>query len=652
MQSNSRLIRRVSIQQMDSVKARQEKVGKERDVHLLERCNILWDNLAEFRQDRARAIRFAYGDQWADTIVVNGKVMTQREYLMKQGNAVLQTNQIKSKVETIVGVMVKEQNEPICNARDRDEQQYGEVMTAALQANCHKNKITNLYVSFMRDLNLGGLTIAQETYDNVSGPDRRWDTWTKYVNPNHFFCDSAMSDPRYWDMTIIGQFFDLSSEEIAAKFARDENDYAILKSIYPDQFSVYKREQTEDPQEKNSDDNLVFLSPYDPARCRVYEIWTKETKPRIRLNDLNNGTEEVVDADDKEYRNQIRRENLRRRALAKQAGWQEDSIPYIIGDGFGNDETEKYGFFVDTFWYCRYLAPDGTILWEGESPYAERSHPFTICATPFVDGKFVGYMSDAIDHNIAMNRAIVLHDWLIRSQAKGVTVVPKSIVPKDMSFEEFAARWTSIDDMVFIEMKPGEEKMMPQVFHGTAQTFNVSELINTYSKLMENSTAVNAAIQGKTPYSGTSGALYSQMVNNSSTPIAGLLSQFRIFLEDLHTKKMKNIALFYDEQRYASIAGKIDGLFDNANLNLNEVGDIEYDIAIKESTETPVFRMAANDTLDKLLQLGAITPQQYLKYGYHPGLDGLFQEMEAREAEMEAAQNGQMPMVQPQPVVQ
>ena len=34
--------------------------------------------------------------------------------------------------------------------------------------------------------------------------------------------------------------------------------------------------------------------------------------------------------------------------------------------------------------------------------------------------------------------------------------------------------------------------MMPQVFHGTAQTFNVSELINTYSKLMENSTAVNA----------------------------------------------------------------------------------------------------------------------------------------------------------------
>ena len=29
-----------------------------------------------------------------------------------------------------------------------------------------------------------------------------------------------------------------------------------------------------------------------------------------------------------------------------------------------------------------------------------------------------------------------------------------------------------------------------------------------------------------------------------------------------------------------------------------------------------------------------------------------FQEMEAREAEMEAAQNGQMPMVQPQPVVQ
>lgn len=648
MQSKSRLIRRVSVQQMDSVKVRQKKVGRETDVHLIERCNTLWDNFAEFRERRARAIRFTYDDQWGDLIQVNGKTMTQRQYIMKQGNAVIQTNQIKNKVDTIVGVLIKEQNEPICNARDREEQQYGQIMTAALQANCYKNKMQALYILFMKDMCLGGLAAAHESYDDTSGPSRRLDSWTRYCNPNHLFFDSAMSDPLFRDMTIIGQFFDMSFEETCAMFAHSERDYAILKDVYPYQSSAFRHESSEDPTERNNDENLVFLAPTDHTKCRVFEVWTKESRPRIRLHDTNAGTEEIIDADDYAYRRAVREANLRRRELARQAGWSEDETSYIIGDGFGSDEVERNGFFTDTYWYCRYLAPDGTILWEGESPYADRLHPFTICATPFVDGKIVGYMNDAIDHNIAINRALVLHDWLLRCQAKGVTVVPKAIVPKDVKFEDFAASWTSIDDMVFIEMKEGQEGLMPKVFYGSAQTFNVSELVNTYSKLMENSTAVTGAMQGKTPYSGTSGALYAQMTSNASTPIAALLSQFHDFLEGMHTKKMKNIAAFYDEKRFASIAGNIDGMFDNANLNLNEVGEIEYDLSIKESTETPVYRFAINDTLKELLSMKAITPMQYLKYGYFPGTEGLYQEMEAQQAEMAAAQRGEIPGVPPE----
>ena len=380
---------------------------------------------------------------------------------------------------------------------------------------------------------------------------------------------------------------------------------------------------------------------------RSFEVWTKESRPRIRLNDTNAGTEEIIDADDYAYRKSVREANLRRRALAQASGWSEEETSYIIGDGFGRDETERNGFFTDTYWYCRYLAPDGTILWEGESPYADRLHPFTICATPFVDGKIVGYMNDAIDHNIAINRALVLHDWLLRCQAKGVTVVPKAIVPKDVSFEDFARSWTSIDDMVFIEMKEGQENLMPKVFYGSAQTFNVSELVNTYSKLMENSTAVTGAMQGKTPYSGTSGALYAQMASNASTPIASLLAQFHSFLEEMHTKKMKNIAAFYEPARFASIVGNIESIFDSQNLNLNEVGDIEYDLSIKESTETPVYRFAINDTLKELLSMGAITPMQYLHYGYFPGTEGLYQEMQAQQVELKAAQQGEMPGVSP-----
>lgn len=622
---------------MDSVKARQKKVGKEKDVQLLERCRALWENLRDFREKGARANRFAYGDQWGDVITVNGKTMTQREYLQSTGNVVMQTNQIKSKVDSIVGVMVNEKNEPICSARDRDEQQFGEILTTCLQANNDKNKINELYILHLKDVCLRGLAVAYESYDDYSGPGRRLDSWTRYVNPNMIFLDSQMTDPRFWDMTIIGQFFDCTFEELVARFGKSEKDYSILKDIYSNQSEMFRREATMELSEKNENDNLVFDRPYDSTRCRVFEVWTKETRPRIRLHDTNDGTIEIIDADDNEYRKLVRQENLGRRKMAKEMGWAEDETPYILGDGFG-DEDEKDGFFLDTFWYCRFLAPDGTILWEGESPYADRSHPFTVMAIPFIDGKISGYMSDAIDHNVAMNRAIVLNDWLIRSQAKGVTVVPRKIVPSDMTYEEFANSWTAIDDMVFIDVKPGEEGLMPKVFTGAAQTFNVSELLNTYSKLMENSTAVSGALQGKTPNAGTSGTLYAQMTNNASIPIASLLEQFRDFIENIATKKMKNILMFYDMERFQSIAGDIGGVMDNENLNLNEIRDIEFDLAIKASQSTPVYRAMINDDAKQFLLAGLITFEEYLTIADVPYGDKILQMRQARQSEAQSAE--------------
>lgn len=642
MNGNKRLIRRkVTLSEMDSVKARQVKSGREKDVQLLERCNSLWENLRDFRQKGARANRYAYGDQWGDLINVNGRVMTQRQYLQDTGNVVLQTNQIKSKVDSIVGVMVNERNEPVCNARDRAEQQYGEVMTTALQANCNKNKMNELYILFLKDICLRGLAVAYESYDDYSGPERRLDSWTRYVNPNMVFLDSQMTDPRFWDMTIIGQFFDITFEELAARFAKSEDDYSVLREIYASQSAVFREESSMQIQERNENGNIVFDEPYDNTKCRVFEVWTKETRPRIRLHDTNDGTEEIIDADDYEYRRRVKEENRRREKLARQMGWTKEETPYILGDGCGSGD-ERNGFFIDTFWYCRFLATDGTVLWEGESPYAGRSHPFTVMAIPFIDGNISGYMNDAIDHNTAMNRAIILNDWLIRSQAKGVTVVPRSIVPDDMSYEDFARSWTAIDDIVYIDVKPGCENLMPKVFTGVAQSFNVSELLNTYSRLMDNSTAVSGALQGRTPASGTSGTLYAQMTNNASIPIASLLEQFRDFLESVSTKKMKNILTFYDPARFESIAGDIGGVLGNANLNLNDISDIEFDLAIKASTSTPVYRSIINEDAKQFLLAGLVTFEEYLEIADVPYADKILQMRQARQAEA-AQEAGAMP---------
>lgn len=643
MEKADRLLKRkVTPADMDSVKERQSKLrSKEKDVQLLMRCHRAWDNLDPMRMGRARALRFTYGDQLADVITVNGKQMTYRQYLMQTGNVAIQTNQIKNRVDTIVGVMTKEKNEPVCHAIDRQEQRFGEVVTEAVQANCDKNIISELYIKFMKDIICGGVGVAYEAYDRTSNPCGRLDSWTLYVDPVTWFYESEGSDPRGWDINLIGRFYYYSKENLCAQFVKRPEDYDILRSIYPNQFSVFRTDKSQF-KEDDYDDNPVFMDTADPLRCYVCEVWTRETRAKMRLWDTNSGKEEIIFYDDYDYRKAIKAENERRRELGLASGWSEDEISYIVGDGFGRDESERNGMFLETYWYCRFLAPDGTILWEGESPYADKQHPFSMCLYPYMDGRISGFIYDAIDHNMAMNRALILNDWLIRTQAKGVTVVPKSIVPDDVTYEEFANSWTSIDDMVYIDLKPGMENMFPKVFYGAAQHYDVSNLLTTLQHLMDSGSPVNGALQGKTPNSGTSGTLYAQMASNASTPIAGLMDSFHTFVREILTKKMKNIVNFYDIDRFEKISGNLQGaLGDAAPLNLNEIKDLEYDLRIKESADTPVYRAVINQDAKEFVMAGLISFDEYLQIADVPYADKLLQQRQAQAAEAgDAAQQG------------
>lgn len=633
---------------MDSVKVRRKQLqAKDKDFDLLRKCEHLWQNGSSFREQRKRGNRFYDGDQWGDTITVNGKTMTYREYLTSVGNVVIQTNQIKNRVDTIVGVMVKEKNEPVCHAIDRDEQPYGEVMTEALQANCDKNVMAELYIKWMKDVCNGGLAIAYESFDDHSGPGRRLDSWTSYVNPNRFFWDGDGVDPRFWDWSIMGCVRYGSKEDILAQFAKNPEDFDALRQIYHNQFEPLRTTRSYDAGNRNEDSDLVFMDTSDPERCFYCEVWTKESRPRIRLHDTNSGTEEIIDADDYDYRKLVKLENKRREALvagSDQPEMTEDEIPYIIGDGYGTDESERNGFFIDTYWYCRFLAPDGSILWEGESPYADSGHPFSFCVFSYVDGHIVGYTHDAIDHNMAINRQWVMSEWLKRESAKGHVVVPKSIVPENVSYDDFARSWTAIDEILFVELDETKKDLWPKVITGAAQNWDASREIALIKDLMESGSPVNGALQGKSPTAGTSGTLYAQMTTNAATPVAALMEQFHNFVLQVLNKKMKNIALFYDAERFGKIAGRIESLFGMSQISLNEVGDIEYDLRIKESADTPVFREMQEQDLLAFLQAGFITFEEYLEASSKPYVDKILQKRQARQAEMEAAQQGDMPV--------
>lgn len=212
---------------------------KKRQPELLQRAQQAWMNMADIRAHGARNNRFVYGDQWGDviTVYIDGqkRTMTMREYLSMDGQVPMQTNQVKSQINTIVGVLIKEQNEPVCNAIDRDEQQYGEVLTKGLQANNNKNRINTIHKLCTTDLLIRGIAAAKEVYGYRENDRRREDSWTYYVDPNYLILETTLRDPRWWDMTMIGCWYRMSRKTLQAEYVNHGGNIEEFKRIYGEQ---------------------------------------------------------------------------------------------------------------------------------------------------------------------------------------------------------------------------------------------------------------------------------------------------------------------------------------------------------------------------------------------------------------------------------
>lgn len=605
----------------NSVDYRKQQLGeKDRDMSLLEHCCTLWQNLEPFRRRRARAMRFVYGDQWGDTITVKGKTMTERQYLTSVGNVALQTNQLKKIVETISGAYAKENNEPVCKARAREEQIYGELMTMALQANWQMNDMPLMIDTIIKESLIGGLGVTRECYEYRDGD---LDSWTDVCHPNYMIIDSTMKDPRYKDMELIGEIHDITFGRFCEKFATSREDVEKFAEWYRNESSpMWFEEVVEDINDKHNSDEMTFWTPKDKGLCRVYEIWRKESRDRYRVHDENTGELYMINADDSESIANIEAENKTRLAMGLAQGWPEEDIPLI---------RYKENFFVDTYWYGRFMTPQGYILWEGASPYEERRHPYSVIMLPMVDGQITSYLCDAIDQNIAINRLLTLHDWMMRAGLKGVTFVPADIVPENMSNVEFAEQFTTIDGIVFYEPKKHQQK--PETFYGHTGTLNLAEIVRMMSDLMESSVSVNAAIRGEGVKSGTAAALYAQQTQQSATPIASLMMRFGVFVKHVATLKLANIQKFYDPKRYEEIAGQLSTMVDTSNTNFRLAGNIEYDLSVTQSTSTPIYRALKTQILMEFAANGFIPPRFVFEFGDVPGSDEILQRLDAMAQE-------------------
>lgn len=601
---------------IDSVGATKHHGEYDRAMGVLLEARRSWDAMSRFRKDRERCKRYTYGDQWKDVVNVDGKTMTEEKYIMEQGSVPLKNNLIRRLVRNVLGAYLKQTKEPVCVARDRDEQRLGETMSTILQYNMQLNSMTELGARSMEEFIISGLAVQHKSYGVREG---RLDCWTRNVNPSMFFLDSNSQDVRGWDVSILGEIHDIDLQTLFREFASSREECERLREIYryARDGDFVSRYFSDFPDFGYSDARTYdFFTGRDPRRCRVIEVWRKETKERYLCHDPNNG--EVYKIETEDYGKMVEAVNRERMVMAAEQGIPEEDVPLI-----------EATWFVDDYWYFYYLSPFGHILKEGETPYHHKSHPYVFKAYPFIDGEIHSFVSDVIDQQRYTNRLITLYDWVMRSSAKGVLLIPEDSIPDNMTPEEFGEEWSRFNGV--IAFTPNKLGVLPQQISSNATNIGIGELLNIQLKLFEDVSGVHGALQGKPGFAGMSSSLYAQQTQNATNSLVDLMDSFSAFMIQGAYKDVKNIQQFYDEKRVVNIAGNDSSLLPD---DPRKIRDIEFDLSIAESSSSPAYRQLANEFLLEVWKAGQITLNQLLEVGDFPFADKLLQSLDSQAEQM------------------
>lgn len=639
---------------VDTLKEREQYLRHTDDaLDVLLRAQQCWCNLRPLRDDRERCYRYTYNNQWLDKITVkddcgNDVEMTEEAYLRSIGQTPLQQNLIRRLVRTVLGVYRSQMKEPTCVARDRDEQKLGDVMSTLLQYNHQRNRMQELNARSMEEFLISAVVCHRKSYGRRNGVT---DCWTDYVNPSYFFFDSVMSDFRMWDCSLVGEIHDISFGELVSTFAKTQEQYKKLSEEYmvaKDQRYYGARYDRFFSQGNHYND---FLIPKDPAVCRVFEVWTLENKSRYHCHDYATGEMFKIDAED--YKEEIEAENARRIKMAEGAGVAKEIIDYakecvaevskfgVLEDGLEMPVECRLVTatpFIDNYWYFRFITPTGMVLSEGETPYKHGSHPYVFRVYPFINGEAHSFVADTIDLQRQINRTATQIDLIARSSAKGVLMIPASSIPEGSSAKKMSEAWNRPTATIVYNDDHGRNPK-PSQENSHMNTSSLESALQMQQKMLEDASGIHGAAQGKPGASSVSGVLYSQQAQNSTMTLLDILDTFSGFEQECALKDCANIQQYYDTTKILNIAGAMG---DGIEFDPSAIKDIEYDIAIGESTTTPAYRQLTQDYYNQWLQAGMIDLEQALEFGSFPNGDALLQSIRTKKEEAEKAQQEQM----------
>ena len=494
---------------------------------ILQQAAQYWLAMQQFRNQRDRCKRYTFGDQWHDRICVDGQWMTEEEYIRQQGNEPLKNNLIRRLVRNVVGLYRSQQS---ANYSASSPQSAiispslgggrGEVSISPSlgggRGEALRGEASLLEARALEEFLISGLAVVRKSFGNrhaVVG------CWTDLVSPGSFFIDNRMRDPRGWDVSCLGELHDLTFAALCRHFAKSPDDVKRLQRIYA----------AHDYDDRIADAARAF-GQYQPMAdffhpkgnlCRVVEVWRLEQQERYLCHDTAAGDLFWVDADD--YPSVVTAENERRINLGRRHGKKKQEVALIQSQ-----------WDIGEQWHYYFLSPFGDVLQEGVSPYADGGHPYVFKAYPFIDGEIHSFVADLIDQQRYTNRLITLYDWIMRSSAKGVLLVPEESIPDGYSLADFADEWARFNGVIAIRTKNGAQ--MPQQVAMNATNVGIKDLLQTQLNFFEDISGVAGVLQGKRDNNSNNASLFAYQTNNATLSLLDILETFRSFVEESHLK--------------------------------------------------------------------------------------------------------------------
>ena len=589
----------------------------------LAECAACWNALDEARRKLRRSLMYSYGDQWGDLVTDPDTLaqITEGELIKKNGKVPLKNNMIAPILSNIEGQLRQNLMRPVCVARDQSEGRVGEMMSVAIEYVHDINEMEEVDADCMRMLLNGGMMAQRVEYGMNRSKDKQ-DVWVYAVNPSRLFFNANIEDVRMWDLTCVGELFDLPLDDVLAHFGSTPQQKERIRNIYSSVDSQIYGVRAMQGDEACS---LSFYSASHSNLCRVILGWKLETRDAYLWNDTQRGTWGYLPYDE-ESRKMLDEENRKRREEAKEKGLSEEDILLI-----------EYEFATERYWYYRYMSPNGDILQEGRSPYWHGEHNYVLHLYPLVQGRLGNFVEQFIDQQRAINRTATLIDFIRGTSSKGVLVVDDDAF-ESMSREEVIDEYVRYNGVLFVKLKPGQsiDGVVRQYNSGAAVAGDF-ELLNLQLRLINEISGVNSAMQGQSPRSGTPASLYAQQVQNSSLNLKGLFDAFRTFRRRRDGKVMKTLQQYYTENRYIDLAGT--QYSEEAKwYDPQKVQDSELDITISEGYNTPAYQMLANDFLMELFRANAVDVKTMLENSSYPFATKILEAIKRNE---EAVAGGQ-----------